>query len=369
MNIKEDAKMENVLICNAASLYPEAPVSMDVLKNNREQIIEKFRSSAAEKKYLLIDAGQKELKEYFEAAGITVREADKKYGFVYGNAGAVRKVLFENEKPIPDEVTEELHAYSAEKFLGLDTKTVYVAGAVKKKGASVFSQKVKPSAIAAACGAEGTLKAMYFGYPMGIFISPAQMEEELELTTDYVAVYNEKDCILDCLMQLEKRCLGEECGRCVFGHEGTAQLSMITSDITLKKGKNTDMDLILDLTEQMKNQTMCEVGRISATTAQSAVKLFRDEIEEHITKKKCRAGVCSKFISYFIDPDLCTGCTDCEDSCDSEAILGKKKFIHVIDQDECIQCGECVDSCDEGAIVKAAPGAIRCPRKPVPCRR
>jgi NADH-quinone oxidoreductase subunit F len=57
------------------------------------------------------------------------------------------------------------------------------------------------------------------------------------------------------------------------------------------------------------------------------------------------------------------------DECDDDAILGKKKFIHVIDQDECTQCGKCVEACDEEAIVKAGAIKPRCPQKPIPCKR
>jgi NADH-quinone oxidoreductase subunit F len=72
-------------------------------------------------------------------------------------------------------------------------------------------------------------------------------------------------------------------------------------------------------------------------------------------------------VTYHIIADLCTGCTDCVDACEDDAILGKKKFVHVIDQDECIQCGACMAACEEGAIVKAGAVKPKTPKKPVPC--
>ena len=360
--------MKEVMTVNAASLFPEAPVSMDVLKKEKEKILGLYQASDAEKKILLMDAGDEELKNFFLDAGIAVKEADPKYGFVYGNTGAVKKAVLEDEKPIPGDVTEEVHAYSPENLLDAGTKTFFAEGHVKNKGEFTLPVKTTPAAILKECGAAGNFKAMYFGYPMGFFISPEQLENEIELTADLVKVFDEKDCMLDALLSVEKRFLQEACGRCVFGHEGTAQLNMILTDISLKKGKPTDIALMLELCGEMQNQSLCEIGRCAAGSAESALELFREEIENHITKKQCAAGVCSSFISWFIRPDLCTGCTDCEDACEDEAILGKKKFIHVIDQDECTQCGKCAEACEEGAIVRAAPGSIRCPRKPIPCR-
>jgi NADH-quinone oxidoreductase subunit F len=57
------------------------------------------------------------------------------------------------------------------------------------------------------------------------------------------------------------------------------------------------------------------------------------------------------------------------DACEDDAILGKKKFVHVIDQDECTICGKCMEACDEDAIVMAGAVKPRCPTKPIPCKK
>jgi len=360
--------MNKIMIVNAASLYPEAPVSMEILTQEKDQALALFRASDAEKKILLLDAGNEELKNFFTDAGILVKEADPKYGFVYGNSSAVEKAVLEDEKPLPGEVSNTLHAYSAEGMLHSGRKTFYAEGHAKKKGPFTVLLKTSPRKILDECGAEGSFKGMYFGYPMGFFVSEKELDEEIEMTADLITILNEKDCMLDVLLSAEKRFMKETCGRCVFGHEGTAQLNMILMDISLKKGRLTDIALMQDLAGEMQNQSLCEIGRCAARTAESALSCFKEEIENHITKKQCAAGVCSSFISYFIQPDLCTGCTECEDACEDEAILGKKRFIHVIDQDECTQCGKCAEACEEGAIVRAAPGSIRCPRRPIPCK-
>ena len=91
--------------------------------------------------------------------------------------------------------------------------------------------------------------------------------------------------------------------------------------------------------------------------------------DEHISKKGCRAGVCKKFMTYHILASKCIGCGECMDACEDEAILGKKKFVHVIDLNECTLCGKCMDVCDEDAIVMAGAKKPKCPAKPIPCKR
>jgi NADH-quinone oxidoreductase subunit F len=118
----------------------------------------------------------------------------------------------------------------------------------------------------------------------------------------------------------------------------------------------------------MKIQCLCDIGSATASSVITAFDSFKEEIEGHITKKACKAEVCSKFVTYHILPDKCTGCNECQDACEDDAILGKKKFIHVIDQDECIQCGKCLKACDEEAIVKAGAIKPKGIKKPMPCK-
>jgi NADH-quinone oxidoreductase subunit F len=55
-------------------------------------------------------------------------------------------------------------------------------------------------------------------------------------------------------------------------------------------------------------------------------------------------------MSYYIDPELCKGCSKCSTNCPAEAISGQLKTPFVIDADQCLQCGACVDSCAFEAI-------------------
>ena len=178
----------------------------------------------------------------------------------------------------------------------------------------------------------------------------------------------ETECIVDVLLKELAVNECKRCGKCVFGYEGLTQLEMILGDITEKKGRSDDLALMQDLCEVMKEQSLCEAGEDIADAVLTAIEKHRGVFEEHIGKKGCRAGVCKKFMTYHILAEKCVGCGDCLDACEDDAILGKKKFVHVIVQDECVQCGRCMEACDEDAIVLAGAVKPRCPRKPVPCK-
>lgn len=367
--------MNKYLICNGVSAYKEAPISIDILKNNTSQVLEAINLKKAEENYIVLDKKEKELQAKLEAEAknypnmnLKIILVDGNFGFVYRNASAILKVT-EGEKPLPSSKEENKSVYTVELLLENDSKNVYIDGSVKKKGKYAFNKKLSAKEILEAAGVKGKFKGMYLGYPMGMFIGEADLDKEFELTTDYISIFDETDCILDKLKTIAESYSKESCGRCVFGFEGVTQINMIISDISQRKGKASDITLLLDLCSEMKSQVLCEVDGTLASTVISAMKNFKDEIEEHITKKSCRAGACSKFITYHILADKCIGCTDCQDECDDDAILGKKKFIHVIDQDECTQCGKCVEACEEEAIVKAGAVKPRCPQKPIPCKR
>jgi NADH-quinone oxidoreductase subunit F len=155
----------------------------------------------------------------------------------------------------------------------------------------------------------------------------------------------------------------------VFGYEGVTQLQMILKDITEKKGRASDKELMQDLCSLMKTQSLCEDGSLLAEAVLESLNTYADVFDEHIAKKACRAGVCRKFMTVHILASKCVGCGECMDVCEDDAILGKKNFVHVIEQDECTICGKCMEACDEDAIVLAGAVKPRCPAKPIPCKK
>lgn len=53
---------------------------------------------------------------------------------------------------------------------------------------------------------------------------------------------------------------------------------------------------------------------------------------------------------FAIDPDVCTACGTCKDSCPCDAISETPEGPYLIDPDMCADCGACFDVCEFNAI-------------------
>lgn len=369
MNIRKVTKLNDKTIINLVPSYSEAPVSLEIFRRDTEQILKSLSGRNPENTYLIINKNESEklgLKKNHTGLmeNINLIETQDAGGFAFSNKSALIKVIAD-EKPFPSVkgIAERLEEAS-----GSSERTVFISGKAVNKGMHTFDRMTTGRKILEAAGSVDSFKGIYLGYPVGHFISEENLDEEIELRTDYVEIYDDGSCMLEGLLEISKRFMRECCGRCVFGYEGVSQINMILNDISLKKGKPYDMGLLTDLCSHMKGQSLCESGECMADSVMSCLDSYEDEIREHASRKNCRSLACGRFVTYHILADKCTGCTDCIDACEDDSINGKKRFVHVIDQDECTQCGKCVAACDEGAIIRAGSVKPKCPSKPVPCK-
>lgn len=143
----------------------------------------------------------------------------------------------------------------------------------------------------------------------------------------------------------------ESCGKCTPCREGTKRMLEILTRITEGKGRAGDIEKLERLGNTIKKASLCGLGQSAPNPVLSTIKNFRDEYEEHVNDKKCRAGVCAALLRYIIN-DKCVGCGACKRVCPVDAVSGEKKGKHLIDQDICIKCGQCFDACKFGAIDK-----------------
>ena len=126
----------------------------------------------------------------------------------------------------------------------------------------------------------------------------------------------------------------------------------ILERIVAGNGKPTDIDELRELADMIESTALCGLGKSAPKPVISTIQAFREEYEEHIRDKKCRAGICANLRNYKINPEKCKGCSKCARNCPVNAISGKIKEPFVIDQAVCIKCGTCLENCPFGAIVK-----------------
>lgn len=142
----------------------------------------------------------------------------------------------------------------------------------------------------------------------------------------------------------------ESCGQCNPCREGIKQMLDILTDICQGNGKEGNIELLEELGAMVQKFSLCGLGTSAPNPVLTTILYFRDEYEEHIRDKKCRAGVCKALFHYEIDAEACTGCQVCFRKCPQSAVSGEKKKPHSIDQDKCIKCGICYEGCKFDAI-------------------
>jgi NADH:ubiquinone oxidoreductase subunit F (NADH-binding)/NAD-dependent dihydropyrimidine dehydrogenase PreA subunit/(2Fe-2S) ferredoxin len=174
-------------------------------------------------------------------------------------------------------------------------------------------------------------------------------------------VMDENTCMVDTARYYTNFLAHESCGKCVPCREGTRQMLNILNNIAAGEGKEGDLELMEELAEFMEAASLCALGQSAPFPVVSTLKYFREEYEEHIRDKRCRAGVCTALITYDIDQEKCEACGACLRSCPVNAVNKSETKVFTIVQEKCIKCGACYSACPEkfSAVIKVPAYAIQ----------
>ena len=163
-------------------------------------------------------------------------------------------------------------------------------------------------------------------------------------------VMDERTCMVDVAKYFLAFLMDESCGKCSPCREGVSQMHGILSRIVSGDGRQGDIDLLEELSEYVKDSSLCQLGGTAPNPVLSTIRYFRHEYEVHIQQKKCPAGVCQALVKFSIDAEACKGCGLCIKDCPTDAITGEKKEPHRIDTDACVSCGVCYEECPFDAV-------------------
>jgi NADH-quinone oxidoreductase subunit F len=150
-------------------------------------------------------------------------------------------------------------------------------------------------------------KAVQTGGPSGGCI-PASL---LNLPVDYekltevgsimgsggMIVMDEETCVVDVAKYFIEFTNDESCGKCASCREGSAALLEILDKICRGKGEESDLELLEDISNAVKNGSMCGLGQTLPNPVLSTLKYFREEYIDHVKYKRCPAMVCKEIIS------------------------------------------------------------------------
>jgi NADH-quinone oxidoreductase subunit F len=102
-----------------------------------------------------------------------------------------------------------------------------------------------------------------------------------------VIVMDESTCLVKAVARITKFYAEESCGQCTQCREGTEWLLQILERIEHGKGRDGELEIMLDICTQMKGRTICPLSDACAMPVESYIQKFRAEFEAHISERRC----------------------------------------------------------------------------------
>jgi NADH:ubiquinone oxidoreductase subunit F (NADH-binding)/MinD superfamily P-loop ATPase/(2Fe-2S) ferredoxin len=165
-----------------------------------------------------------------------------------------------------------------------------------------------------------------------------------------MVVMDEDNCIVDVAKFFLSFCQAESCGKCYPCRVGIYQMLQILEKIASGQGEEGDIEKLETLGRYIKSSALCGLGKSAPNPVLTTIKYFRDEYEEHIRDKYCRAFVCQGLGQVLLNADICYQCKRCTDICPYDAIRESEDGLFYIDQVRCQRCKACFSVCPLGAI-------------------
>ncbi len=214
-------------------------------------------------------------------------------------------------------------------------------------------------------------KAVQIGGPSGGCLPESELDVPIDFDSLHEAgaimgsgglvVMDENDCMVSVARYFLEFTQHESCGKCTFCRLGTKHMLDILTGITEGRGDSNTLDLLEELAEDVRDGSLCNLGKTAPNPILTTLKYFRDEYKAHIEEGRCPALVCRDLILYYIEPPRCSKlCNVCVGSCPTEAIFTREDGLKEIDQEKCVKCDNCLKACpaEYDAVVKLSPPVL-----------
>jgi len=146
------------------------------------------------------------------------------------------------------------------------------------------------------------LKAVLVGGPSGGLLPPDLLDTPYEFDalrevgahvgSGSVVVADQRACIVDLARLLTRFCADEACGKTIPCRIGTRRISEIGDRIAIGVPRPTDLQLLADLSADVVASALCDHERLATLPYASGMRYFRSELDDHILRSSCPAGVC-----------------------------------------------------------------------------
>ena len=141
------------------------------------------------------------------------------------------------------------------------------------------------------------VKAVFPGGPSFAMVTADQLDLPMDfeslkkagtgLGSAGVIVVDDVTCMVAQTLHFSNFFKVESCGQCPPCRMGTINLATLMTKIENGEGTQNDLDSLLQLCGFVKGTGYCTLVTGAAVLVQSALRLFRQEFEEHLTLKRC----------------------------------------------------------------------------------
>jgi NADH:ubiquinone oxidoreductase subunit F (NADH-binding) len=146
------------------------------------------------------------------------------------------------------------------------------------------------------------VKALLVGGPSGGLLPAAALdtpysygplrEAGAHVGSGSIVVADETTCVVDLARLLTAFCADEACGKTIPCRIGTRRLAEIGDRVTSGRPRSTDLTLLVDLSHDIAQSALCDHERLTTLPMLSAMRYFRSELDDHVLRSSCPAGVC-----------------------------------------------------------------------------
>jgi NADH:ubiquinone oxidoreductase subunit F (NADH-binding) len=151
-------------------------------------------------------------------------------------------------------------------------------------------------------GGAKKLKAVLVGGPSGGLLPADLLDTPYEFDalraagahvgSGSIVAADERACVVDLARLLTRFCADEACGKTIPCRIGTRRISEIGDRIATGLPRPTDLQLLADLSADVVASGLCDHERLATLPYASGMRYFRSELDEHILRSSCPAGVC-----------------------------------------------------------------------------
>ncbi len=102
-----------------------------------------------------------------------------------------------------------------------------------------------------------------------------------------VIVMDDSTCMVRAVTRITRFYAEESCGQCTQCREGTEWMYQILKRIEDGKGRQGELEILLDICKKCWRRTICPLSDAAAMPVESYIRKFYDEFDAHIRQQRC----------------------------------------------------------------------------------